>query len=109
MTSDLLCWNLDRLACRFQAFYTVVRLYERVITARESITAQRMAAASSRDFREGLGLPEGTLVAMIKRGGGTVIPYGATDIRPEDVLVCIKLAPPERKEEPAGPQEEISK
>ncbi len=57
----------------------------------------------------GLGLPEGTLVAMIKRGGGTVIPYGATDIRPEDVLVCIKLAPPERKEEPAAPQEEISK
>ncbi len=46
-----------------------------------------------------LGLPEGTLVAMIKRGGGTVIPYGATDIRADDVLVCIKLAPAERREE----------
>ena len=51
-----------------------------------------------------LGLPEGTLVAMIKRGGGTVIPYGATDIRAEDVLVCIKLSPPE-KQEPAAGQE----
>ena len=53
-----------------------------------------------------LGLPAGTLVAMIKRGGGTVIPYGATDILPEDVLVCIKLSPSEKQEEtpPAAEQ-----
>ena len=77
MTSDLLCWNLDRLACRFQAFYTVVRLYERVITARESITAQRMAAASSRDFREGLGLPEGSFMVALD---GHLIPEKGTSV-----------------------------
>ena len=61
---------------------------------------------SGKTVRE-LGLPKGTLVAMIKRGGGTVIPYGATEICPEDVLVCIKLAPPEASAEtpPEDPPE----
>ena len=36
-------------------------------------------------------LPHGTLIAMIKRGGGTVIPYGATELKAGDTLVCIKL------------------
>lgn len=54
---------------------------------------------AGREVRE-LGLPRGTLVAMIKRGTGTVIPYGATRIEEGDVLVCIKLA--ERLEEPAA-------
>ena len=39
-----------------------------------------------------LQLPRGTLIAMIKRGGGTVIPYGATELKAGDVLVCIKIA-----------------
>ena len=38
-----------------------------------------------------LQLPDGTLIAMIKRGGGTVIPYGATELKAGDTLVCIKL------------------
>ena len=46
---------------------------------------------AGREVRD-LGLPSGTLVAMIKRGTGTVIPYGATLVRQEDVLVCIKLS-----------------
>lgn len=48
-----------------------------------------------------LELPQGTLIAMIKRGSGTVIPYGATKIEEEDVLVCLKLTPheSERKKE----------
>ena len=49
-----------------------------------------------------LGLAEGTLVAMIKRGGGTVIPYGATDVRAEDVLVCIKLEKKSEEEAARG-------
>lgn len=44
-----------------------------------------------------LELEPGTLIAMIKRGGGTVIPYGATEIAEGDSLVCIKIPP---KEEP---------
>ena len=44
-----------------------------------------------------LELEPGTLIAMIKRGGGTVIPYGATEIAEDDSLVCIKIPP---KEEP---------
>ena len=44
-----------------------------------------------------LELAPGTLIAMIKRGGGTVIPYGATEIAEGDSLVCIKIPP---KEEP---------
>ena len=32
-------------------------------------------------------LPHGTLIAMIKRGGGTVIPYGATDLKAGDTRV----------------------
>ena len=38
-----------------------------------------------------LNLPRGTLVAMIKRGGGTVIPTGKTELLQGDTLVCIKL------------------
>ncbi len=38
-----------------------------------------------------LNLPRGTLVAMIKRGGGTVIPTGKTELMQGDTLVCIKL------------------
>ena len=38
-----------------------------------------------------LALPAGTLIAMIKRKGGTVIPYGATRLQAEDTLVCIRL------------------
>ena len=45
-----------------------------------------------------LELPRGTLIAMIKRGGGTVIPYGATRVEEEDVLVCIKIPPKEGAE-----------
>lgn len=44
-----------------------------------------------------LELEPGTLIAMIKRGGGTVIPYGATEVAEGDSLVCIKIPP---KEEP---------
>ena len=39
-----------------------------------------------------LSLPQGVLIAMIKRGGGTVIPYGATVVQSADTLVCIRLA-----------------
>ena len=42
-----------------------------------------------------LNLPGGTLIAMIKRGRGTVIPYGATQLQAGDTLVCIKIAPGE--------------
>lgn len=49
-----------------------------------------------------LKLPQGTLIAMIKRKGGTVIPYGGTKIREGDVLVCIKLSP---REENASPKD----
>lgn len=38
-----------------------------------------------------LNLPQGVLIAMIKRGGGTVIPYGATELQSGDTLVCIRL------------------
>ena len=38
-----------------------------------------------------LHLPQGVLIAMIKRGGGTVIPYGATKLQCGDTLVCIRL------------------
>ncbi len=40
-------------------------------------------------------LPEGSLVAMIKRKGGTVIPYGASKVREGDTLVCIRIPPTE--------------
>ena len=39
-----------------------------------------------------LSLPHGVLIAMIKRSGGTVIPYGATRLAREDTLVCIRLS-----------------
>ena len=45
-----------------------------------------------------LELPKGTLIAMIKRGGGTVIPYGATELKAGDTLVCIKIAEQEKPE-----------
>ena len=48
-----------------------------------------------------LELAPGTLIAMIKRGGGTVIPYGATEIAEGDSLVCIKI-PPKDEETPEG-------
>lgn len=44
-----------------------------------------------------LELAPGTLIAMIKRGAGTVIPYGATEIRQGDSLVCIKIPPKEEE------------
>ena len=44
----------------------------------------------------------GTLIAMIKRGGGTVIPYGATEIAEGDSLVCIKIPPKEEPHEDGG-------
>lgn len=49
-----------------------------------------------------LELPRGTLIAMIKRGGGTVIPYGATEILQGDSLVCVKIPPAEREEGAQG-------
>ncbi len=49
-----------------------------------------------------LHLPQGTLIAMIKRRGGTVIPYGATVLREGDTLVCIKI-PPKEEQEKADP------
>ena len=52
-----------------------------------------------------LDLPKGTLIAMIKRKGGTVIPYGGTCLQEEDMLVCIKIPPKEEpKEEPSATQ-----
>ncbi len=52
-----------------------------------------------------LELPKGTLIAMIKRKGGTVIPYGGTCLQEEDMLVCIKIPPKEEpKEEPSATQ-----
>ena len=48
-----------------------------------------------------LNLPRGTLVAMIKRGGGTVIPTGKTELMQGDTLVCIKLK--EKEEKPSAP------
>lgn len=47
-------------------------------------------------------LPHGTLIAMIKRGSGTVIPYGATELKAGDTLVCIKLTEKEGKPASAG-------
>ena len=49
-----------------------------------------------------LELAPGTLIAMIKRGGGTVIPYGATEIAEGDSLVCIKIPPKEEPHEDGG-------
>ena len=49
-----------------------------------------------------LELAPGTLIAMIKRGGGTVIPYGATEIAEGDSLVCIKIPPKEEPHEDSG-------
>lgn len=49
-----------------------------------------------------LELEPGTLIAMIKRGGGTVIPYGATEIAEGDSLVCIKIPPKEEPPEDGG-------
>ena len=49
-----------------------------------------------------LELPQGTLIAMIKRGSGTVIPYGETKIEDEDVLVCLKLTPHEAEHRREG-------
>ena len=49
-----------------------------------------------------LELAPGTLIAMIKRGGGTVIPYGATEIAEGDSLVCIKIPPKEEPYEDGG-------
>ena len=49
-----------------------------------------------------LELAPGTLIAMIKRGGGTVIPYGATEITEGDSLVCIKIPPKEEPHEDGG-------
>lgn len=48
-----------------------------------------------------LSLPKGTLIAMIKRKGGTVIPYGATQINEGDSLVCVRIAPARDAEGPA--------
>ena len=48
-----------------------------------------------------LQLPRGTLIAMIKRGGGTVIPTGKTELMQGDTLVCIKLK--EKEEKPSAP------
>ncbi len=49
-----------------------------------------------------LNLPRGTLVAMIKRGGGTVIPTGKTELMQGDTLVCIKLKEKEESK-PSAP------
>ena len=51
-----------------------------------------------------LELPAGWLIAMIKRKGGTVIPYGATRLSEGDTLVCIRILPKEERkaEEPAA-------
>ncbi len=49
-----------------------------------------------------LELEPGTLIAMIKRGGGTVIPYGATEVAEGDSLVCIKIPPKEEPPEDGG-------
>ena len=38
-----------------------------------------------------LALPRGLLIAMIKRSGNTVIPYGATRLQEGDTLVCLRL------------------
>lgn len=50
-----------------------------------------------------LELPAGWLIAMIKRKGSTVIPYGATRLSEGDTLVCIRILPKEERkaEEPS--------